>query len=95
MNSSSTCRVGVNGGDPSAASKSTRRDRDAHGGIVAAKANLVTIKKTPQSDVSERFPARAALSRRSLCEAADGSPSLTPTVLSLSLPCAISGAHLQ
>ncbi|EYC14311.1 hypothetical protein Y032_0041g467 [Ancylostoma ceylanicum] len=32
--------VGVNGGDPSAASRSTRRDRAAHDRIVAAKANL-------------------------------------------------------
>ncbi|EYC41348.1 hypothetical protein Y032_0572g135, partial [Ancylostoma ceylanicum] len=32
--------VGVDGGDPSTASKRTRRDRAAHDGIVAAVANL-------------------------------------------------------
>ncbi|EYB92387.1 hypothetical protein Y032_0194g1418 [Ancylostoma ceylanicum] len=35
-----TCTVRINCGDPSAASKNTRRDRAAHGGIVTAVTNL-------------------------------------------------------
>ncbi|EYC01509.1 hypothetical protein Y032_0106g3733 [Ancylostoma ceylanicum] len=34
------CTVGVDGGDPSAASKNTRRDRAAHDRVVATAANL-------------------------------------------------------
>ncbi|EYC13714.1 hypothetical protein Y032_0043g881 [Ancylostoma ceylanicum] len=36
----SICTVGVDGGDPSAATKSTRHDRASHDGIVAAAKNL-------------------------------------------------------
>ncbi|EYC30346.1 hypothetical protein Y032_0005g2593 [Ancylostoma ceylanicum] len=39
--------VGVNGGDPSAASKSTRRNRAARGRIVAAGANLGFLDSCP------------------------------------------------
>ncbi|EYC20568.1 hypothetical protein Y032_0021g280 [Ancylostoma ceylanicum] len=91
--------MGVEGGGLSAASGSTRRERVAHDGIVAAEANLVfffdscsshlmlankeTINKTPEFVVLKRTPARAARSRRVLPGAAERPPQSTPTVVFL------------